>query len=255
MNETTLEKPIWAEKNLIEPQKNCVSNGEHEASVITTNTLTLSNEQNEKAIAKRLKQREKARRKYARRMADPVRREKLKEKWKRKHERRMSDPIKKEKKLAYLKEYRQKEASKLAKKNYHKLKHVKEAKKNYRKLEHVKEARNKYNKKYKQVHFFVYKAWAVNTRCKAGHRITAKELWSIAKKQKLICPLTGRKLTKDNISLDHITPLTAGGTNEVSNLRFVHHDANVAKHVLSDLELLQLASDIVKTLGGVPLQP
>ena len=95
-------------------------------------------------------------------------------------------------------------------------------------------------RKRKQVHYFKYKSSALRSKRKEGYQISALELWSIAKKQKLICPLTGRKLTCDNISIDHKIPLSNGGTNEPSNLRFIDYHANLA-------DLYSLAFDLVKT--------
>ena len=71
------------------------------------------------------------------------------------------------------------------------------------------------------------------------------DLWKLAKRQKLICSLTGRKLTRETISLDHIKPYSKGGTNEITNLRLVHIDANMAKQTLNDEEFLQLCKEIV----------
>lgn len=46
-----------------------------------------------------------------------------------------------------------------------------------------------------------------NNRCKIG-KVRAIDLFSIAKKQGLRCPISGEFLTADNISLDHITSIT-----------------------------------------------
>lgn len=53
-----------------------------------------------------------------------------------------------------------------------------------------------------------------------------KILFSLAKKQKLKCAISGIKLTSDNMSVDHIKPLSKGGLNDISNLRLVHVDIN-----------------------------
>lgn len=76
--------------------------------------------------------------------------------------------------------------------------------------------------------------------------ISAFEFWKLAKKQKLICALTGRKLTGDTMSVDHIIPLSNGGTNDISNLRFVHVDVNYARRNLPDEIFVKLCEDVVK---------
>lgn len=94
-------------------------------------------------------------------------------------------------------------------------------------------------------HYFAYLSRYVNRRCKTGKRVTALDLFGIAKKQELVCPLTGEKLTRNNISLDHITSLTRGGTNSLDNLRFITRQANTAKHTMSDAEFLSFCQNIV----------
>jgi hypothetical protein len=105
-----------------------------------------------------------------------------------------------------------------------------------------------YRKQYKKIHYFKHTREKLNERIKNCYKITALELWSIAKKQKLICPLSGVKLTRDNISVDHIIPVCDGGTNHPSNLRFIDLNANIAKSSMNDKELYELARRIVNTM-------
>lgn len=93
--------------------------------------------------------------------------------------------------------------------------------------------------------YFSYLARLLRIRCKTGKRVNALELFGIAKKQRLLCPLTGEKLTRNNISIDHIMPLTRGGTNALDNLRFIVRSANTAKHTMSDAEFLSFCQNIV----------
>lgn len=79
-----------------------------------------------------------------------------------------------------------------------------------------------------------------------GELINHWELWRIAKKQRLVCPLTGYKLSLQNISLDHKIPLGRGGTNKPDNLQFVSYHANLAKHHLLDKEFITLCHIIAK---------
>ena len=75
--------------------------------------------------------------------------------------------------------------------------------------------------------------------------ITELDLWKLAKRQRCVCPLTGRTLTTTNISVDHIQHKSKGGLCHIDNVRLVVIEANLARHVLSDKEFLQLCSDVV----------
>ena len=99
-----------------------------------------------------------------------------------------------------------------------------------------------------KVHSFVLLARYANNRCKKG-KLTAHDLWSIAKKQKLICPLTGEKLTTQNISVDHITPLCKGGTNNAFNIQLITRRANAAKNDMTHDELIRFCKNIISRLA------
>lgn len=66
-----------------------------------------------------------------------------------------------------------------------------------------------------------------NNRCQ--HKLTHMDVWSVAKKQKLICPITKIKLTPKTISLDHIVPLARGGTNTKDNIQLIDYNVNIMK--------------------------
>jgi 5-methylcytosine-specific restriction endonuclease McrA len=119
----------------------------------------------------------------------------------------------------------------------------KEVKRNNRK-----EQRRQYKVRYKRIHYFKYISKVHNKRS-GGYKLKPMELWGILKRQRMLCALTGRRLNRDNISLDHIVPLSKGGSNEPNNLRFVHIDSNTFKMDMDDSDLLELAKDIVATLS------
>jgi 5-methylcytosine-specific restriction endonuclease McrA len=81
----------------------------------------------------------------------------------------------------------------------------------------------------------------------ANKAISRFDLWRIAKRQKLICPLSGRKLDNSSISIDHILPVSKGGNSSLENLRFVHVDVNFAKRALLDNDFIKLCHDIART--------
>lgn len=106
----------------------------------------------------------------------------------------------------------------------------------------------KYQKGYRQKRKFWFLSREANKRSKFENTITAMDLWKIAKKQKLICPLTGDRLTTESVSVDHIIPRSKGGKNTLDNIRLVSYWANIAKNGLTDQEFLELCKKVVSYL-------
>ena len=155
---------------------------------------------------------------------------------------------KKKRNLEYLKrKYKKRGEKRLLKRNdcnsIDEYKIKKEVKRSKRK-----EERRRYKARYKRIHYFKHISKVHNKRS-GGYVLRPIELWGLLKRQRMLCGLTGRRLNRDNISLDHIVPLSKGGSNEPSNLRFVHIDANTFKMDMDDSDLLELAKDIVRTLS------
>jgi HNH endonuclease len=73
----------------------------------------------------------------------------------------------------------------------------------------------------------------------------ARQLAHLWKRQRGKCLLTGRRLDRTNAEIDHILASSKGGSNDISNLRWVHHDVNQAKGALSDAEFLILCKEVV----------
>lgn len=63
--------------------------------------------------------------------------------------------------------------------------------------------------------------------------------------------MTGRKLTRENVQLDHIIPKVRGGSSTIENLRWVHRDVNYAKRDLFDAEFVALCQEV--TLANLEL--
>jgi 5-methylcytosine-specific restriction endonuclease McrA len=78
------------------------------------------------------------------------------------------------------------------------------------------------------------------------NRATYKELARLYKKQRGYCALTGRKLYKGSIHLDHIIPKSKGGVDELFNLRWVCEEANLAKRNLLDTDFFSLCLEVVR---------
>ena len=75
-------------------------------------------------------------------------------------------------------------------------------------------------------------------------KLTAIDLWRVAKRQKLKCPFTGEKLTNENMSIDHIVSKSLGGKNIPSNVRLVLKSINTAKQTMSDAEFIELCNKV-----------
>jgi len=75
---------------------------------------------------------------------------------------------------------------------------------------------------------------------------TCRQISLLWKKQRGICPLSGRRLNRENCQLDHIIPMVRGGGREITNLRWVHRDVNYAKRDLLDTEFISLCYEVTK---------
>ena len=91
-------------------------------------------------------------------------------------------------------------------------------------------------------------ARGAGVRCKKN-KITAFQLWCLAKKQKLICPLTKERLTIENISLDHKIPISKDGTNDISNLQLVTRQSNVIKNNMTMEEFYLFCKNVVNNIS------
>ena len=67
-----------------------------------------------------------------------------------------------------------------------------------------------------------------------------------------ICYLTGRNVDlskKEEYHLDHIHPVSKGGSNELNNLGLACRDANVAKADMSTGEFVDLCAEVLRHHG------
>ena len=80
-------------------------------------------------------------------------------------------------------------------------------------------------------------------------RVSVQELLALLSRQNHRCALTGRPLTPDNASLDHVSPRHAGGEHVIENCQIVIREANAAKGKMLQEEFLRLCRDVVRTHG------
>ena len=75
--------------------------------------------------------------------------------------------------------------------------------------------------------------------------VTSNDLVALVEQQDFKCALTGRPLTPDIASVDHVVPLARGGGNSIGNLAVVHADANTAKGTMTRDEFVQMCREVV----------
>lgn len=74
--------------------------------------------------------------------------------------------------------------------------------------------------------------------------VTAKQILRMIQNQNHRCAISGRELTPETASLDHIYPLSRGGTHDVSNLCVVEHLVNSAKGTMTIDEFIAMCCDV-----------
>lgn len=85
---------------------------------------------------------------------------------------------------------------------------------------------------------------ADNTVVKPRVKISPDRKAIIAQASGGICAICGQPMTEWEKTLDHIKPLSRGGSNKNSNLRYVHEKCNKLKGNLLDKEMYQMTTYI-----------
>lgn len=60
------------------------------------------------------------------------------------------------------------------------------------------------------------------------------------------CALTGRQLTPEVASLDHVVPVERGGNHCIENAQILHKEVNRAKHTMTNEEFVALCYEVVR---------
>ena len=76
--------------------------------------------------------------------------------------------------------------------------------------------------------------------------VNATNVLRLLEHQDYRCALTGRRLTPDVASLDHIVPVRDGGEHRIENTQALHKDVNRAKSTMSLKEFVQLCREVVR---------
>lgn len=90
---------------------------------------------------------------------------------------------------------------------------------------------------------------------KAGsNEVTAAALLSLIEQQEYRCAISGETLTPDVASLDHMKPISRGGTHTMDNVAWVHKRINSAKGTMDTEEFVDMCRKVVgyTDSGGPP---
>lgn len=68
------------------------------------------------------------------------------------------------------------------------------------------------------------------------------------------CALSGRPLTPETASLDHIVPVRDGGRHTIENVQVLHKEVNRAKSTLAHEQFVQLCREVVDHAGTANYQ-
>jgi hypothetical protein len=104
------------------------------------------------------------------------------------------------------------------------------------------ETSRQYSKRLRDTKFFQWRArnW--------GNGVTARELARLWKTQRGRCALSGRKLDR-KAHLDHIVPITEGGSGRLTNIRWLDPWVNIARQNLTDAEFATRCAQVAEFIG------
>jgi len=80
--------------------------------------------------------------------------------------------------------------------------------------------------------------------------VTSKMILELVEHQRFRCALSGRKLTPETASLDHIVPLSRGGEHNLSNLWVLDHQVNMAKGTLMVDDFVAMCREVTQQQDG-----
>jgi len=78
----------------------------------------------------------------------------------------------------------------------------------------------------------------------------SKDFYELLDKQKYKCPVSGRELTPENTTAEHIQPLRLGGNHCKNNIYLIDKDVAKLKRYMDEKTVIKLAADIIQTRGS-----
>jgi hypothetical protein len=84
------------------------------------------------------------------------------------------------------------------------------------------------------------------TPAELSGRVTVANVLRLLERQNYRCALTGRHVTPDLASLDHIVPVRCGGEHRIENAQVLHRNVNRAKTTMTNEEFIALCREVVE---------
>jgi 5-methylcytosine-specific restriction endonuclease McrA len=91
-------------------------------------------------------------------------------------------------------------------------------------------------------------------KAKVGGKRSFRMLLALLEAQGYLCALTGVRLEVETAELDHKVPVSRGGTNDLSNLQWVHKSINRAKGTMTNEEFVEACVKVAEKQGWEPPQ-
>ena len=76
--------------------------------------------------------------------------------------------------------------------------------------------------------------------------VSPKQILQLIEQQNYRCALSGRELTPETASLDHVLPLSRGGIHDICNVQVLDFRVNTAKGTMTVAEFVALCVDVAR---------
>lgn len=84
--------------------------------------------------------------------------------------------------------------------------------------------------------------------------VTTSNVLQLLEWQGYRCALTGRPLTPQTASLDHVIPVRNGGEHTIENVQVLHKEVNRAKSTMTHHQFIQMCREVVDHVAFTKLE-
>ncbi len=76
-------------------------------------------------------------------------------------------------------------------------------------------------------------------------KIPTRKLLELIESQGYLCALSGRPLEPATAGVDHVVPVSRGGSHDIENVQVIHRDVNQAKSTMTNEEFIAMCREVV----------